>query len=872
MSLRQLWNRLRLDLKDNFARSRRNRSRCSASGIRYRTSADFAPRSQPLEQRLMLTSDLTEVLNYNSLILTANDVVEIEIGGDTAGNPAGGNNIDGFDQINVSGSGTVQLAGLLDVKLVNNYVPDIGSKFQFLNISSPGEIEGRFSTAFGLFSCPANDRYFDVTAVSGGLCLEVKALPGGLHFAPPDSQRDAFGRFLSTYFDNTDPAFSCSGSVSVPGFFAISGTLAFAQSDDETLVVGTGINVTLDQETAGLEITDADFGLVITSDHTWAMEVTGSAALTGLPGFSLSGTLFAERSTMAADIQKTVTVNSQSVSIDVPAHARRFAGDNLELNIAGFANLEGDFAFDVSGTSVTAVATALTAQMQAGSFSAGLTNASLGLVLTDSDTMVLEVQGGFLLSGGDFASASAEQATLRYNTTNVQYTGETITIGPVSYEFTDIPAATDLMVLSAQGLSVDIGEFAHISGNAAFQRTGQNIEVVVSQFTAELQAGSGFSAGVSAGTGALLLNTDGTRQVWASGNFALAGAGLASVSGSATVAQNNASAAANQRTVTAAGITVVVPAMAANLQSVAATAEFTVQDFFRISGNIAIEKSTSELFVTGHDTPVSVEMLQLGGSDLNVFAGIRSGTANATGLAVTGAAFGVMLASPVNSQTGQDQRTWTAATGTAETAELLGIAEITAAGTSLAFSLNQAGGTLNGTTATAVADFSAHPLTIPTGGDSPVVLDHAGKLLQVSGTLSLTVSQFFHAEGAFAIRRSQSDLRIGSDSAATAVDLLTIGASDISAFVGINGGQDNPMGLAIGAVSLGVAVATSQTDAAFSGPHSRHPPVISPSQESTACPCRPAICPSTSVDRPVTVRLLTSKQLRFPFQSAPRLT
>ncbi|MFM8727459.1 MAG: hypothetical protein ACKON9_20295, partial [Planctomycetaceae bacterium] len=203
--------------------------------------------------------------------------------------------------------------------------------------------------------------------------------------------------------------------------------------------MGTGINVTLDQETAGVEITDADFGLVITSDNTWAMEVTGSAALTGLPGFSLSGTLFAERSTIAADIQRTVDVNGQSVSIDVPAHARRFAGDNLELNIAGFANLEGDFAFDVSGTSVTAVATALTAQMQAGSFSAGLTNASLGLVLTDSDTMVLEVQGGFSLSGGDFASASAEQATLRYNTTNVQYTGATITIGPVSYGFTDIP-------------------------------------------------------------------------------------------------------------------------------------------------------------------------------------------------------------------------------------------------------------------------------------------------------------------------------------------------------------------------------------------------------------------------------------------------
>ncbi|MFM7058323.1 MAG: hypothetical protein ACKO2P_15510, partial [Planctomycetota bacterium] len=363
MSLRQLWNRLRLNFKDNAAHCRRNRSRYSTHGFRYKTTTDVGLHPQSLERRLMLTSNLTEIRHDDFLSLTAEDVLEIEIGGAVPGNPEGGSNIDGYDQINITGSVPVHLDGLLDVRLVNDYVPDIGTSFQFLNISSSASISNAFSSAFGLYAFPGNDRYFDVVAVNGGLCLEVKALPGGLRFSPPNSQRDAFGRFLGTYFDDTTTAFSCSGSVSVAGFATFSGTLAFAQSAGETRVVGSGINVRLEQDTAGVEITDAAFGLVLTHSNTYAIEATGTAALTGLAGFSLSGTLFAERSTLSEDVHRQVTVDGQSISIDVPAHARRFAGDNLELNIAGFANLEGDFAFDVSGTSVTAVATALTAQM-----------------------------------------------------------------------------------------------------------------------------------------------------------------------------------------------------------------------------------------------------------------------------------------------------------------------------------------------------------------------------------------------------------------------------------------------------------------------------------------------------------------------------
>jgi len=203
-------------------------------GTRFRTTADISQQTQKLEQRLMLTSELTEILQFDSLTLTANDVLEIEIGGPVPGNPAdvNDNDIDGFDQIIVTGTDGVHLGGLLDVHLVNDYLPAIGTSFRFLSMPSAASLTGRFSNAFGLYAFPSNDRYFDVIVdnVNKELRLEVKALPGGLQFSPPDSQRDAFGRFLSSYFDVSSPTFSCDGSISVAGFATISGTLAFEQS------------------------------------------------------------------------------------------------------------------------------------------------------------------------------------------------------------------------------------------------------------------------------------------------------------------------------------------------------------------------------------------------------------------------------------------------------------------------------------------------------------------------------------------------------------------------------------------------------------------------------------------------------------------
>lgn len=176
----------------------------------------------------MLTSDLTEVLTYSAFNLSSESTLEIEIGGATAGHTAGVSNVDGYDQINVTASGPVVLDGMLNVRLVNNYIPAVGTTFDFINVSAAGLVSGKFSDVLGLYAFPGNDRYFDVvSSVNGGLRLEVKALPSGLSFSPRDSQRDAFGRFLSSSFDDSNSVFSFDGSISVDGFATFSGTMAF---------------------------------------------------------------------------------------------------------------------------------------------------------------------------------------------------------------------------------------------------------------------------------------------------------------------------------------------------------------------------------------------------------------------------------------------------------------------------------------------------------------------------------------------------------------------------------------------------------------------------------------------------------------------
>ncbi|TWW09683.1 hypothetical protein E3A20_11880 [Planctomyces bekefii] len=56
---------------------------------------------------------------------------------------------------------------------------------------------------------------------------------------------------------------------------------------------------------------------------------------------------------------------------------------------------------------------------------------------------------------------------------------------------------------------------------------------------------------------------------------------------------------------------------------------------------------------------------------------------------------------------------------------------------------------------------------------------------------------------------------IADNATPTNVDLLTIGASDVTAFAGVNGGTNNAMGLSLGGVNLAIVMATSKADSSL---------------------------------------------------------
>ncbi|MFM7837732.1 MAG: hypothetical protein ACKPJD_38560, partial [Planctomycetaceae bacterium] len=113
-----------------------------------------------------------------------------------------------------------------------------------------------------------------------------------------------------------------------------------------------------------------------------------------------------------------------------------------------------------------------------------------------------------------------------------------------------------------------------------------------------------------------------------------------------------------------------------------------------------------------------------------------------------------------------------------------------------------------------VMNLAADPLQVLSGPGRSVTLDFAssaGPLLEASGTMNVSVESFFTLAGDFAIRRSSDTLQ-DSTGANVDVDLLTLGAENLTAFAGLNGGTSDAIGLSLADAGFALAVATSKTN------------------------------------------------------------
>src|SRR5205823_895557 len=205
--------------------------------------------------------------------------------------------------------------------------------------------------------------------------------------------------------------------------------------------------------------------------------------------------------------------NTQSVAIT-----------GLSVDISSFVHLSGDFDFQKNASGIQAVATGVTATLSAGPATLGVTNGSLSLLFNNDGSKVLEATGALNFSVTGFASATATNVTVKWNTSAVDYSanGASLALSIGGITGATINVASNTQSVAITGLSVDISSFVHLSGDFAFQKNASGIQAVASGVTATLSAGPA-TLGVTNGSLALLFNNDGSKVLEATGalNFSV---------------------------------------------------------------------------------------------------------------------------------------------------------------------------------------------------------------------------------------------------------------------------------------------------------------------------------------------------------------
>ena len=235
--------------------------------------------------------------------------------------------------------------------------------------------------------------------------------------------------------------------------------------------------------------------------------------------------------------------------------------------------------------------------------------------------------------------------------------------------------------------------------------------------------------------------------------------------------------------------------------------------FFSATGAFTFQKSTGSVELADGST-VGVNEVLVGTQGASGFLGVGGPAANpgAVGLSLTGVDVGLALLEPTSPASG-DLRTWTALKATVVSATIVGLGNSSLTATGLTVAINQAGGTLNGAANGNVVDFSSAPLTI--GDQTLNFAGSAGAVVQASGTVSITLFGFFSVSGAFTFQKSTSTVKL-TDGSSVPVDVMTIGASGVTAFAGVGGPAANPgaIGLSLTGVNFGLALMRPSTPAA----------------------------------------------------------
>ena len=456
--------------------------------------------------------------------------------------------------------------------------------------------------------------------------------------------------------------FSGSVDLSIAGFVTLSGDFAFEKSVDgattKILVGAANIDAFLgtSDESMGVQVTDANLGLVLyktgTAAATYALDASAAAALVGFDSIlSLSGTLGVRVNTTGVAVSETVDVNGTLVSIVFSAaqgNVQGFSG-SVDLSIAGFVTLSGEFAFEKSVVDTTTKILVGAANIDAflgtadKSMGVQVTDANLGLVLyktgTAAATYALDASAAAALVGFDSILSLSGTLGVRVNTTGVAVS-ETVDVNGTLVSIVFSAAQGNVQGFSGS-VDLSIAGFVTLSGEFAFEKSVVDTTTKILVGAANIDAFLGTadkSMGVQvtdANLGLVLYKTGtaaATYALDASAAAALVGFdSILSLSGTLGVRVNTTGVAVSE-TVDVNGtlVSIVFSAAQGNVQGFSGSVDLSIAGFVTLSGEFAFEKSVVD----------TTTKILVGAANIDAFLGTAD---KSMGVQVTDADLGLVL-------------------------------------------------------------------------------------------------------------------------------------------------------------------------------------------------------------------------------------
>ncbi|MCI0497883.1 MAG: hypothetical protein L0Z54_06305, partial [Thermoplasmata archaeon] len=206
-------------------------------------------------------------------------------------------------------------------------------------------------------------------------------------------------------------------------------------------------------------------------------------------------------------------------------------------------------------------------------------------IVEDTDRVYLEVKqvpGG---SDIDFSTGSTEDDNSLGKAFSAYFSGHTATVS----------------------VDIEFAGFVDISGSVGVERSSGQVTIVASNVNATLGNAS-YSAGVSGGELAIMLNDSGTRAVYATGTFAISGGDLFGAGGTITVKLNDTGTTFTSEDVTVGSVTVTIDSLPNGAESVSGVdLQLSVSDFVSIEADLGFAIDGTDVRATADNVDASVE-------------------------------------------------------------------------------------------------------------------------------------------------------------------------------------------------------------------------------------------------------------------------